>query len=122
MPLIYGITALLAYQLVGEVGVRALGIPVPGPVAGMLLLLLTLVIRRGVPVALDHSANGLLSHLSLLFVPAGVGLMVYADRIGTEWLPIVLTLVLSTLLTMAVTAWVMIGMQRLTGGGGGGDD
>ena len=38
MPLIYGLTVLLVFQLVGEVGVRALGIPVPGPVAGMLLL------------------------------------------------------------------------------------
>ncbi len=121
MPLIYGITALLVFQLIGEVGVRALGIPVPGPVAGMLLLLVALVVHRGVPAALDHSANGLLSHLSLLFVPAGVGLMVYADRIVAEWLPIVLTLVLSTLLTMAVTAWVMVAVQRLTGGRGDGD-
>ena len=122
MPLIYGLTVLLVFQLIGEVGVRALDMPVPGPVVGMLLLLLTLVVRRGVPVALDQSANGLLSHLSLLFVPAGVGLMVYLDRIGAEWLPILLTLVLSTLLTMAVTAWVMLGIQRLTGARGRGND
>ncbi|MDJ0741685.1 MAG: CidA/LrgA family protein [Gammaproteobacteria bacterium] len=113
MPLIYGMTVLLVYQLVGEVGVRALGLAVPGPVAGMLLLLLTLAARRGVPDGLDRIAHGLLGHLSLLFVPAGVGLMVYFERIGAEWLPILLTLVLSTLLTMAVTALVMLGVVRL---------
>ncbi|MCB1772620.1 MAG: CidA/LrgA family protein [Gammaproteobacteria bacterium] len=113
MKLIYGITLLLAYQLVGEVGVRALDLPVPGPVAGMLLLFLTLVALGRVPESLSTSAGGLLSHLSLLFVPAGVGIMVHAERIGAEWLPIALALVLSTLLTMAVTAWVMLGTRRL---------
>ena len=113
MKLIYGSTLLLAYQLVGEVGVRALDLPVPGPVAGMLLLFLTLVALGRVPESLSTSAGGLLSHLSLLFVPAGVGIMVHAERIGAEWLPIALALVLSTLLTMAVTAWVMLGTRRL---------
>ena len=83
MPLIYGMTVLLVFQLLGEVGVRSLDIPVPGPVAGMLLLLLALIVRRGVPLALDRSASGLLSHLSLLFVPAGVGLMVADVQDGT---------------------------------------
>jgi holin-like protein len=113
MQLIYGITLLLTYQLIGEVGVRALQLPVPGPVAGMLLLFLTLVVLGRVPDSLSTSAGGLLSHLSLLFVPAGVGIMVHADRIAAEWLPIALALVLSTLLTMAVTAWAMLGARHL---------
>ena len=113
MNLIYGITLLLTYQLIGEVGVRSLDLPVPGPVAGMLLLFLTLVVLGRVPDSLSTSAGGLLSHLSLLFVPAGVGIMVHAERIGAEWLSIVLALVLSTLLTMAVTAWVMLGTRYL---------
>jgi holin-like protein len=113
MQLIYGLTLLLAYQLIGEVGVRALQLPVPGPVAGMLLLFLTLVVLGRVPESLSTSAGGLLAHLSLLFVPAGVGIMVHADRIAAEWLPITLALVVSTLLTMAVTAWVMLGARQL---------
>lgn len=115
MMLIHGLTVLLVFQLIGEVSVHQLGIPVPGPVVGMLLLLLVLVVRRGVSTSLDCSAGGLLTHLSLLFVPAGVGIMVHAARIGDEWFAIITTLLLSTLLTMAVTAWTMLGMKRLMG-------
>jgi holin-like protein len=122
MNLIYGITLLLAYQLIGEVGVRALDLPVPGPVAGMLLLFLTLVGLGRVPDSLSTAAGGLLSHLSLLFVPAGVGIMVHADRIAAEWLPIALALVLSTLVTMAITAWAMLGTRYLLNRGRQGDE
>ena len=107
VPLIYGITVLLVYQLVGEVGVRALGLPVPGPVAGMLLLFLTLLLVGRVPDGLARASEGLLSHLSLLFVPAGVGMMVHFDRIAASWLPIVVTLLLSTIGTLMITAWLM---------------
>lgn len=121
MNLIYGMTLLLVYQLIGEVSVHALRIPVPGPVVGMLLLFLTLVLRGAVPAMLAGAANGLLAHLSLLFVPAGVGMMVHFDRIAAEWTSILLALVLSTVITMAVTAWVMLGLKRLVGGGERGD-
>jgi holin-like protein len=113
MNLIYGLTVLLVYQLVGEVGVRALDIPVPGPVAGMALLFLTLLIRGAVGEAVERSATGLLSHLSLLFVPAGVGMMVHFERLADAWLTVLLALILSTVLTMILTAWLMRSMQRL---------
>lgn len=107
MDFLNGITLLLMYELVGEVSAAVLQLPVPGPVIGMLLLFLTLLVRgRSLP-SLDCAGNALLSHLSLLFVPAGVGIMVHFERIGREWLPISLTLVLTTLLTMAVTAKTM---------------
>jgi holin-like protein len=119
MRLVYGLTLLLGCQLAGEVGVHALGIPVPGPVLGMFLLLLGLVLAGAVGASADQAANALLTHLSLLFVPAGVGIMVYLDRLGDAWVPILLTLLLSTLLTMAVTAWTM---QWLMGRFGTGAD
>lgn len=86
MQFINGITLLLIYQLVGEISVLLLGIPVPGPVLGMIMLLITLMLRRKVDDSLDQSVTALLSHLSLLFVPAGVGLMVHFQRISDEWL------------------------------------
>jgi holin-like protein len=73
----------------------------------MFLLLLGLVAIGSVNASVDEAANALLTHLSLLFVPAGVGMMIYLDRLGDAWVPILLTLLLSTLLTMAVTAWAM---------------
>ena len=106
------LTLLLVYQLVGEVLVQLLQLPVPGPVIGMLLLFVTLLLRGEAPESLRNTANGLLSHLSLLFVPAGVGVMLHFHRLATEWLPIVVALVASTVITIAVTALVMRALQR----------
>jgi holin-like protein len=113
MEFLVGITLLLSYQLIGEVMVLVLDLPVPGPVMGMLLLFLTLLLRKRTGQALDSAAGSLLSHLSLLFVPAGVGAMLHFQRIGSEWLPITAGLLISTLLTLAVTALVMKGLQRM---------
>jgi holin-like protein len=101
------ITLLLVYQLAGEIVVVALGLPIPGPVVGMALLFVTLVIRGQVTGDLRETASGLLRHLSLLFVPAGVGVMAHLGRLQHEWLPIAVSLVVSTLVTIAVTAFVM---------------
>ncbi len=101
------LTVLLVYQLVGEIAVVALGLPIPGPVVGMALLFASLILRGTVSEDLRDTANGLLRHLSLLFVPAGVGVMAHLHRLTNEWLPISVSLVSSTLLTVAVTAIVM---------------
>lgn len=104
MSFINGVTLLLIYQLIGEVTVLYLALPVPGPVIGLILLFLSLMIRGDSPSSLKQSSNTLLSHLSLLFVPAGVGMMVHLNLITEQWFPILLTLVLSTLITLAATA------------------
>jgi len=118
MQLINGITLLLIYQLAGEVSVRLLGLPVPGPVMGMVMLFVTLMIRGRMVKAVEPASTALLGHLSLLFVPAGVGLIVHFSRLGNEWLPISVTLLLSTIITMAITALVMQWVTRLTAKGG----
>ncbi len=102
-----GLTWLLVYQCIGEILARWTGLPVPGPVIGMVLLFATFVVRKAVPEALQSTASGLLSHLSLLFVPAGVGVMLHFHRVASEWLPIAVALVVSTVLTLAATALVM---------------
>ena len=55
--------------------------------------------------SIESTANGILRHLSLLFVPAGVGVVIHFSRIGSEWLPITVALIMSTLITLAVTAF-----------------
>ena len=102
-----GLTWLLVYQCIGEILARWTGLPVPGPVIGMVLLFVTLAARDAAPESLQATASGLLSHLSLLFVPAGVGVMLHFHRVAEEWLPIVVALVVSTVLALAVTALVM---------------
>ncbi|MFC1672991.1 CidA/LrgA family protein [Pseudomonadota bacterium] len=109
------ITLLLVYQLVGEVISKGLGLPLPGPVVGMALLFLTLLLKGGIPDGLKGTVDGLLKHLSLLFVPAGVGVILHLHLLRNEWQAISAALVLSTVATIAVTALVMVGLARLTG-------
>jgi holin-like protein len=74
------ITLLLVFQLVGEVISQVLGLPIPGPVVGMLLLFLALHVRSAMVERLRETAQNILQHLSLLFVPAGVGVMLHLRR------------------------------------------
>ena len=108
------LAVLLLCQLIGEFIVLFLELPVPGPVVGMLLLFLGLMIRGNVPEPLSQTANGLLAQLSLLFVPAGVGVMTHLTLLGNQWLPLSASLIVSTLLTIAVTGFIM---QKLVGKG-----
>lgn len=107
MNFLNGMATLLFFQLLGEVIVMMMGLTIPGPVLGMIFLFIVLLLLRKVPEFLSFTTTNLLTHLSLLFVPAGVGVVTHLKRIGSEWFPIVTTLFLSTLLTMAVTALVM---------------
>ena len=105
------ITLIFCCQLAGELLVAAVGIPIPGPVAGMLILLGWLLAAGSIPEELGAVGDFLLGNFSLLFIPAGVGIMLHADLLDREWLPIAVALVVSTLLTIAITALVM---QRLS--------
>lgn len=105
--MIGALAVLLGFQLIGELAVQISGVPAPGPVVGMVLLFLALQWRGTLPDALRTTAQTLLSHLSLLFVPAGVGIIQHGARLAEEWLALTVALVASTLLTVIVTALVM---------------
>ena len=105
--MIGALTQLLVFQLLGEVVARWLALPVPGPVLGMLFLFVALVLRGGPGHELQATSQTLLQHLSLLFVPAGTGIMIHLHRVADEWLPLLLSLVISTAATLVVTALVM---------------
>ncbi|MGZ4464344.1 MAG: CidA/LrgA family protein [Nocardioides sp.] len=112
--MITGLTWLLGCQLVGEVLVRLTGVPLPGPVVGMVLLFVLLRVRRvGDDATVVRAADGLLRHLQLLFVPAGVGVVAYATTIRDHALPLVVALVVSWLLGLAVVGWTTVALERL---------
>ena len=114
--MLFFVTLLLLCQLIGEAAVRLIDLPVPGPVVGMALLFLGLLIRGGEPPEeLGQVAGGLLNNLALLFVPAGVGVMLHLDLVRAEWLPILAALIGSAVLTVAVTALLLSLTARLTG-------
>ncbi|MCP5269253.1 MAG: CidA/LrgA family protein [Zoogloeaceae bacterium] len=112
--MIAALTQLLVFQLIGEVIARGLNLPVPGPVIGMLLLFLALALRGGPAPELQSTSQGLLQHLSLLFVPAGTGIIVHMHRVADEWVPLLASLLISTVVTLAVTALIMRLLARRT--------
>ncbi len=109
---------LLLFQLAGEALSRFAHIPVPGPVLGMVLLAVYYISRRRAPsVGTQTVADGLLSVLGLLFVPAGVGIVANLALLRAAWMPITVALVGSTLLTLVATASVMHLVQTQRGRG-----
>lgn len=112
--MIVGLLTLLACQLAGEFLARLLDLPVPGPVLGLVILLGWLQLREPAPDSgLVRVSEGLLRHLQLLFVPAGVGVVQYLSVIGASALPIVLGLFVSWLLALTVTAATVAALLAL---------
>jgi len=111
---LHGLALLLLCQSAGEVVARLLaryaGLPLPGPVLGMLTLVAVLAWQQRRPVvaqAVGSAADGLLGHLSLLFVPVGVGVITHFALIARHGPRMAVALVVSTLLGLAVTAVVL---------------
>jgi holin-like protein len=111
--MIRGLSILLCCQLLGEVLARALHLPVPGPVIGMALLFSALLVRDSLAgrdgaapetgPGLGQTADGLLSNLGLLFIPAGVGVVVYLPQLARDWAPLSLAVVAGTLAGIGFT-------------------
>ncbi|MDN3517007.1 CidA/LrgA family protein [Aquisalimonas lutea] len=113
MNLIHGMLGILACQLAGEAIVQLAGIPVPGPVIGLVLLFAFLLWYGEPPPALRRVSDTLLDYLALLFVPTGVGLMVHFPLIARDWLAIGVALVISTAVTLAATMLALRAMLAL---------
>lgn len=108
-----GLMALLGCQLAGELIVRALGAPVPGPVVGMVLLFAMLLWRRPHDdAAVFVLSDKMLRHLQLFFIPAGAGIFVYLGLVGRHALPIVVGIVASWLSAIVVVGLTVTLLAR----------
>ncbi len=108
MSMIKAIFILLLFQLAGEALRAVTHTKVPGPVIGMILLAAFYILRRREPSPeFQQAADGLLSWLGLLFVPAGVGIVANLALLRSAWLPISVALLGSTFITLVTTAWIM---------------
>jgi holin-like protein len=114
--MILHLTTLLAFQLAGELISRGLGLPIPGPVIGMALIFVLFLASSRVANAILPTAQGLLAHLSLLFVPAGVGITRHLDRLGQDGPAILAAVTISTIAAIALGALTFKLVARLTGG------
>ena len=101
------LNAIFGCQLIGELFATATGLPIPGPVCGMAILFAALVIKGSIPPDLAAVGVALLDNLSLLFIPAAVGVMLHARLLIADWVPLSIALIISTALTIAVTAVIM---------------
>src|SRR6476661_10388368 len=125
--MIASLSLILLCQLAGEVIVRGLGLPMPGPVIGLMFLLLLLlardrfaVLRRG-PLqgdGVESASRVLLANLSLLFVPAGVGVVQKLDLIAEHGIAIAAVLAVSVVVTLVVTVATFLVASRLMARGG----
>ncbi|MCK8785262.1 CidA/LrgA family protein [Roseomonas sp. NAR14] len=104
--MIAALATLLCCQLAGELLARLLHLPVPGPVIGMVILFAALVARGRVPEALGRTTDTLLTHLGLLYVPAGVGLVLFLPLLAQNWLTLLLAVVGGTLAGIAATGLI----------------
>jgi putative effector of murein hydrolase LrgA (UPF0299 family) len=120
--MIAAVLILLSAQLMGEVIVRLSGLPLPGPVAGLVLLLGALTVRRGLADRLRPLALWISAHLGLMFVPAGVGVVGHLAVFRDQGAGLALALVVSTVLAIAVGAAVFAGVARVVGADAGADE
>ena len=104
--MIFGLVQILLFQCLGELVSKFLLPTLPGPVIGLILLVLWLVLRKGVNAELAMVADGFSQYLGLLFVPAAVGVVLFLPQLKANALAIISALVGSVVLTIASSALV----------------
>jgi holin-like protein len=113
--MIEGFAIFLVFQLIGEAVARGAGLPVPGPVVGLVLLFAAFWCLPARLPLVNGAAEALHKHFSLLFVPAGVGVMVHLPLLAREWVAIAVAVVVSTLIGLATTALVTNALMERQG-------
>ncbi|HRF09495.1 MAG TPA: CidA/LrgA family protein [Xanthobacteraceae bacterium] len=111
--MLHAFAILLSLQLAGEALVRALSLPLPGPVAGLSLLLVWLIAKLPLPQSMDETTDGILKHLSLLFVPAGVGLVQQLPLLRDEGWKLLIVILVSVAVSLVATAVTFAALAKL---------
>lgn len=106
---------ILAFQLAGEVISRGLHLPLPGPVLGMLGMAAAISLSTALRDLIRPVAQGMLGHLSLMFVPAGVGVVAHLPTLAAHGPALAVALVVSTLLAIVVGAVTFTAVAKLVG-------
>jgi holin-like protein len=105
--MIRGLVFILLFQGLGEIISKALALPIPGPVVGLVALLVFLLIRKEIDPDLDMVASAFAQHLGLLFIPAAVGVVMFVPLLASHGAKIALILVVSVGVTVALTSYVL---------------
>ncbi len=113
--MIPALAIILTFQLIGETLSHWLDLTLPGPVIGLVLLVVSGLIRPQLIDFLRPAAVGLLGNLSLFFVPAGVGIIAHLGALTDNLIGISTALVVSTVLAIAVAALTFSWAAKWTG-------
>ena len=111
--MLHAFAVLLCLQLAGEALVRAIDSPLPGPVIGLALLFVWLFAKLPLPQATHETADAILKHLSLLFIPAGVGVVQQLPLLGSEGWKLLLIILVSIALSLTATAVTFAALAKL---------
>ena len=113
--MISALTIILCFQLTGEIASRWLDLPLPGPVVGLVLLVEACMLRPRLADMLRPVTKSVLAHLSLFFVPAGVGVIAHMPTLAQHGIGLAIALIASTALAIAVGALTFAAVARMTG-------
>ena len=113
--MIQGMALLVAGQLMGEAVVAVTGLPVPGAVVGMVLVLLALLLKKGHLPELRRAGSTMLLLVPLLLVPVSVGIMAQADLLRANWWPLTVALLVSIVAGMVATGLTIRWLRVLDG-------
>ena len=105
--MILGLVQILFFQSLGELVSKFVFPSLPGPVIGLVLLLIWLVINKNISESLAFVSDGFSKYLGILFVPAAVGVVLFLPQLKANAVPIVGALVVSVVLTIACSALVL---------------
>ncbi|MDF1643637.1 MAG: CidA/LrgA family protein [Pseudomonadales bacterium] len=105
--ILIGLVILLCFQFAGQSITDQFSLTLPGPVIGMLLLFVALTVVKKAPRALSDTSAMLIKHLSLFFLPAATGIFFLGAAVNRELPAITLIMVVSTVVAMMITAFLM---------------
>ncbi|QZA79698.1 CidA/LrgA family protein [Deefgea piscis] len=107
LRMLYGLSIIFLALVSGELLRQLFQLPIPAVVIGMLLLTAWCIVRRGAEQRVVYASEGLLRYLGILFVPAGVGLIELGDKLKSQGVAMVVTILISTVITLLVTGLVL---------------
>ena len=105
--MLYGLLILLIFQCIGEFIIYITNWPIPGPVIGILLMLMFLLITKRLPGQLEAASNTLIRYLSLLFLPASVGIFFLGEAFDSQWPAVIGVIVVSTLAALIFVTFLL---------------
>ncbi|MCR2045040.1 CidA/LrgA family protein [Anaerosalibacter massiliensis] len=121
MKIFRQLVIIFGVLLMGHMLENIIGLPIPGTIIGMVVLLICLIIGVIKVDMIEDVSKFLLENITFFFIPAAVGIISSSEHIKQQWLPILMVTILSTIIVIGVTGFIVQALERLQKGDGGND-